>query len=1031
METQLNPPFLPRNLPFLCILCSLELLLLLLSPSLLAATPKLHQEEVIALKQIAKKLGKTDWDFGKDPCSGGESWSPKIQRKSFETTVTCDCSFDNNATCHITAIALKSQNFSAGLPPEFAKFHHLKILDLSRNYLNGSIPQQWASMRLLELSFMGNRLSGPFPKVLTRITTLRNLSIEGNNFSGTIPPEIGNLIHLEKLTLSSNAFTGNLPSTFGKLKNLTDLRISDNNFTGKIPDFIGNWTNIEKLHIQGCSFEAPLPSSISSLTALTDLRISDLKGGKSSFPQLEEMESMKTLILRNCMIDGELPEYLGHMKKLKALDLSFNNLTGEIPASFVRLAKVDFIYLTGNRLTGDIPKWILSTNKNIDISDNMFSWQGSGPVECPSGSVNLVESYSSSGDLSGVHPCLTQNFPCSNSRSRSRSYSLHINCGGKETIISNGTKYEGDLEARGASMFYSRPDWAFSSTGNFMDNDIDSDSYIYSSTSALYNVNGPDSELYKTARASPLSLTYYGLCMMNGNYTVKLHFAEILFTNGTSFNSLGKRIFDVYLQENLVLKEFNIVKEAGGPEKALVKTFTVAVTSNTLKIHFYWAGKGTTGIPERGVYGPLIAAISVDPNFTPPKIDDEKNISVGELVGIVAGAVTLGVLILGVFFVIFLRGRKVSEDRDLKGLDLQAGIFTLRQIKAATKNFDADNKVGEGGFGSVYKGQLSDGTTIAVKQLSSKSKQGTREFLNEIGMISALKHPNLVKLYGCCVEGNHLMVIYEYMENNCVSRALFGKDTTNKLKLDWPTRSKICLGIARGLAYLHEESSLKIVHRDIKTSNVLLDKDLNAKISDFGLAKLHEDDNTHISTRIAGTVGYMAPEYAMRGYLTNKADVYSFGVVALEIVSGKSNTNYRPKEEFVYLLDWAYVLQERGNILELVDPDLGSNYSSEEAMVVLNVALLCTNASPTLRPTMSQVVSMLQGQTLVQDMLSDPGFSSTDLQFRSMRSTHFWQNPNQTQSMSSNGPTTGSDVSYVDKEETAALVRNKTTSSNN
>nr|GMC72700.1 probable LRR receptor-like serine/threonine-protein kinase At1g07650 isoform X1 [Ipomoea batatas] len=744
---------------------------------------------VIALKEIAKKFGKTDWNFSKDPCSGVESWSPKIPRKSFETTVTCDCSFDNNATCHITAIALKSQNFSAGVPPEFAKFHHLKSLDLSRNYLNGSIPQQWASMRLLDLSFMGNRLSGPFPKVLTRITTLRNLSIEGNNFSGTIPPEIGNLIHLEKLTLSSNAFTGNLPSTFGKLKNLTDMRISD------------------------------------------------LKGGKSSFPQLEEMESMKTLILRNCMIDGELPKYLGHMKKLKALDLSFNNLTGEIPTSFDRLAKVDFIYLTGNRLTGDVPQWILSTNKNIDVSDNMFSWQSSGPVECPSGSVlstvlfqvkwinklhnfynvssNLVESYSSSGDTSGVHPCLQQNFPCSNSRSR-KSYSLHINCGGKETIISNGTKYEGDLEARGASMFYSRPDWAFSSTGNFMDNDIDADSYIYT-------------------------------------------------------------------------------------------------------------------------------------NFTPPKIDDEKNIAVGELVGIVAGAVALGILILGILFVIFLRGRKVSEDRDLKGLDLQAGIFTLRQIKAATKNFDAANKVGEGGFGSVYKGQLSDGTTIAVKQLSSKSKQGTREFLNEIGMISALKHPNLVKLYGCCVEGNHLMVIYEYMENNCVSRALFG---------------------------------------------------------------------------------YMAPEYAMRGYLTNKADVYSFGVVALEIVSGKSNTNYRPKEEFVYLLDWAYVLQERGNILELVDPDLGSNYSSEEAMVVLNVALLCTNASPTLRPTMSQVVSMLQGQTLVQDLLSDPGFSSTDLQFRSMRS-HFWQNPSQAQSMSSNGPTTGSDVSYVDKEETAALVRNKTTSSNN
>lgn len=302
---------------------------------------------------------------------------------------------------------------------------------------------------------------------------------------------------------------------------------------------------------------------------------------------------------------------------------------------------------------------------------------------------------------------------------------------------------------------------------------------------------------------------------------------------------------------------------------------------------------------------------------------------------------------------------------ELRALDLQTGYFTLRQIKAATKNFDPANKIGEGGFGPVYKGVLADGGVIAVKQLSSKSKQGNREFVTEIGMISALQHPNLVKLYGCCIEGNQLLLIYEYMENNSLARALFGHKE-QPLHLDWKTRKKICIGIARGLAYLHEESRIKIVHRDIKATNVLLDKDLNAKISDFGLAKLNEEENTHISTRIAGTVGYMAPEYAMRGYLTDKADVYSFGVVTLEIVSGKSNTNYRPKDEFVYLLDWAYVLQEQGNLLELVDPSLEAKYSAEEAMTMLNVALLCTNPSPTLRPSMSSVLGMLDGKIPVQ-----------------------------------------------------------------
>lgn len=1028
MKRQPAAAVFAKKLKFLCTICVLELIFCTISGSV-TASPRLHQEEVRALKEIGKILGKKDWDFSKDPCSREGNWSIPITIKGFESSVTCDCSFDQNSSCHVVSIALKGQNLTGDIPPQFAKLRHLKNLDLSRNYLNGSIPSQWSSMRLLDLSFMGNRLSGPFPKVIARITTLVNLSLEGNQFAGSIPSDIGRLVNLQKLILSSNAFTGELPMALSKLTNLTDMRISDNNFTGKIPEFISNWTQIEKLHMQGCSLEGPIPSSISALTSLSDLRISDLTGGGSTFPPLSRMESMKVLVLRSCLIHGEIPKYVGDMKKLKNLDLSYNNLTGEIPASFVNFGKADFMYLTGNRLSGHIPGWILSRNKNVDISYNNFTGEDI-QNECPRGSVNLVESYSSTTDKPNtVHSCLKQDFPCSDPK-RLQNFNLHINCGGKDVTLINGTKYEADLEARGASMFYSRQNWAFSSTGNFMDNDIDADNYIETNVTALYNVTYPVLELYRTARVSPISLTYYGLCLLNGNYTVKLHFAEIVFTNDSSFNSLGRRIFDVYLQGKLVLKDFNIAAEAGGPGNPIVKTFTAAITSHTLKIHLYWAGRGTTGIPKRGSYGPLISAISVEPNFKPPV--HHRKIKSAEVAGIISGATCLLLLILYISHRRGCFGGKISADKELRGLELQTGLFTLKQIKAATKNFDPANKIGEGGFGSVYKGLLSDGTVIAVKQLSSKSKQGTREFVNEIGMISALQHPNLVKLYGCCVEGNHLMLIYEYMENNSLSRALFGKDTTKRLKLDWPTRGKICLGIARGLAYLHEESRLKIVHRDIKTSNILLDKDLNAKISDFGLAKLNEEDKTHISTRIAGTIGYMAPEYAMRGYLTDKADVYSFGVVTLEIVSGKSNTNYRPKEDFVYLLDWAYVLQERGNLLELIDPELGSAYSSEEAMVILNVALLCTNASPTLRPTMSQVVSMLEGRTAVQDLLSDPGFSTTDSKFKAIRN-HFWQHPspNQSQSMSTNSPSSDSMLSYIVKNELGIIQRNEQDVSDN
>ncbi|AEE28155.1 Leucine-rich repeat transmembrane protein kinase [Arabidopsis thaliana] len=985
---------------------------------------KLHEAEVRALKEIGKKLGKKDWDFNKDPCSGEGTWIvTTYTTKGFESNITCDCSFlPQNSSCHVIRIALKSQNLTGIVPPEFSKLRHLKVLDLSRNSLTGSIPKEWASMRLEDLSFMGNRLSGPFPKVLTRLTMLRNLSLEGNQFSGPIPPDIGQLVHLEKLHLPSNAFTGPLTEKLGLLKNLTDMRISDNNFTGPIPDFISNWTRILKLQMHGCGLDGPIPSSISSLTSLTDLRISDLGGKPSSFPPLKNLESIKTLILRKCKIIGPIPKYIGDLKKLKTLDLSFNLLSGEIPSSFENMKKADFIYLTGNKLTGGVPNYFVERNKNVDVSFNNFTDESSIPShDCNRVTSNLVESFALGNKSHKGSTCFLQRMPCVHPK-RYHLYKLYINCGGGEVKVDKEITYQADDEPKGASMYVlgANKRWALSSTGNFMDNDDDADEYTVQNTSRLsVNASSPSFGLYRTARVSPLSLTYYGICLGNGNYTVNLHFAEIIFTDDNTLYSLGKRLFDIYVQDQLVIKNFNIQEAARGSGKPIIKSFLVNVTDHTLKIGLRWAGKGTTGIPIRGVYGPMISAISVEPNFKPPVYYDTKDIILK--VGVpVAAATLLLFIIVGVFWK--KRRDKNDIDKELRGLDLQTGTFTLRQIKAATDNFDVTRKIGEGGFGSVYKGELSEGKLIAVKQLSAKSRQGNREFVNEIGMISALQHPNLVKLYGCCVEGNQLILVYEYLENNCLSRALFGKDESSRLKLDWSTRKKIFLGIAKGLTFLHEESRIKIVHRDIKASNVLLDKDLNAKISDFGLAKLNDDGNTHISTRIAGTIGYMAPEYAMRGYLTEKADVYSFGVVALEIVSGKSNTNFRPTEDFVYLLDWAYVLQERGSLLELVDPTLASDYSEEEAMLMLNVALMCTNASPTLRPTMSQVVSLIEGKTAMQELLSDPSFSTVNPKLKALRN-HFWQNElSRSLSFSTSGPRTASANSLVDAEEKTGLL---------
>ncbi|RYR18619.1 hypothetical protein Ahy_B03g063240 isoform B [Arachis hypogaea] len=299
--------------------------------------------------------------------------------------------------------------------------------------------------------------------------------------------------------------------------------------------------------------------------------------------------------------------------------------------------------------------------------------------------------------------------------------------------------------------------------------------------------------------------------------------------------------------------------------------------------------------------------------------------------------------------------------------------FSDKELRLATDNYHPRYKIGRGGFGIVYKGTLKDGRQVAVKTLSAGSRQGVREFLTEIKTISNVKHPNLVELVGCCVQGPNRILVYEYVENNSLDRALLGTRSIN-IRLDWRKRSIICMGTARGLAFLHEELVPHIVHRDIKASNILLDTDFNPKIGDFGLAKLFPDDITHISTRIAGTTGYLAPEYAIGGQLTLKADVYSFGVLILEIVSGRSSSRTNWGDSYKLLLEWAWQLHEEGKLVELVDPEMGE-FPEEEVIRYMKVAFFCTQAAASRRPMMSQVVDMLSKKTkLNEKQLTAPGF---------------------------------------------------------
>ncbi|KAJ4880829.1 hypothetical protein Rs2_37884 [Raphanus sativus] len=317
-----------------------------------------------------------------------------------------------------------------------------------------------------------------------------------------------------------------------------------------------------------------------------------------------------------------------------------------------------------------------------------------------------------------------------------------------------------------------------------------------------------------------------------------------------------------------------------------------------------------------------------------------------------------------VFLVVSYQRTQFETDSDIS--TTHSSQYDFKTIEVATNNFSSSNKLGEGGFGEVYKGTLSTGTEVAVKRLSKMSGQGTREFRNEAVLVSKLQHRNLVRLLGFCLEGKEKILIYEFVPNKSLDYFLF--DPENQGRLDWTQRYKIIGGIARGILYLHQDSQLTIIHRDLKASNILLDSDMVPKISDFGLSTIFGIEQTQGNTnRIAGTYAYMSPEYAMQGQFSMKSDIYSFGVLVLEIISGKKNSNVYQMDETTTagnLVNNAWRLWRNGSPLDLLDPAIRRNNQSNEVTRCIHIALLCVQDNPEDRPMLSTIILMLTSNTI-------------------------------------------------------------------
>ncbi|OMO70509.1 hypothetical protein CCACVL1_18870 [Corchorus capsularis] len=560
--------------------------------------------EVRALNSIFQQWDThavSSWNTTGDLCSGlALSQSDSVfEDPSNNPAIRCDCSFQGNTLCHITRLRVYALNKRGVIPEELLDLPYLEFLKIDQNFFSGPLPAFIGNMsRLGLLSIAHNTFSGPIPKELGNLKELFLLSFGNNNFSGTLPPELGNLVNLQQLYIDSSGLGGEIPETFANLENLQTVWASNIALTGKIPDFIGNkWTKLISLRFEGNSFEGPIPSSFANLTSLSSLRINGIYNGSStSLDFVRNLKKLTDLVLRNVLLTGDLPSYITELQSLQKLDFSFNNLTGQIPSALFTMSDLKDLFLGNNSLSGTLPSQKGETLRTMNLVANNFT----------SSSTNIRL-------LQGLE-CLQRGFPCNKHPPRYANFS--IKCGGPQMIF-DGIVFEAENEALGSATFRvtTTQKWAVSNAGLFADRQ--DPQFVENTLVQVTSTNTP--ELYQTSRLSPGSLRYYGLGLENGPYTVNLYFAETGFPSRSTqtWQSLARRVFDVYVQGTRQLRDFDISKAAGDVKIAVTRNFTVNVTENYLEIHLFWAGKGTCCTPVQGYYGPSISAINVVPNFVP------------------------------------------------------------------------------------------------------------------------------------------------------------------------------------------------------------------------------------------------------------------------------------------------------------------------------------------------------------------------------------------------------------------------------
>lgn len=905
----------------------------------------------------------------------------------------------------LEVLDLEGNSFIGTLPLDFTNLRKLRVLNVAFNQMVGEIPFSLSKcMSLQVLNLAGNQINGTIPGYFGGLPELQELYLSFNRLTGSIPNEFGNNCgYLEHVDLSGNFLIGGIPSNLGSCSRLRTLLLFSNLLDDVIPPELGQLKNLEVLDVSRNSLSGPIPPELGNCRVLSVLVLSNLFNPlpinrspltdeynyfQGSIPlEITTLPKLKLIWAPRATLGGEFPSNWGDCESLEMVNLAQNHFDGETMGLFGKCKKLVFVDLSSNKLTGKLDEKLPVPSMTVfDVSENHFSgsipsfeysFHHLKPSLSPSYAYQSFFTYKtqleflfpfSDGRFIIIHNFGQNNFTgplpllpiAPEGLKQQKNYAF----------IASGNKLNGSFSASLFGTCNGFNGLIFDISHNELFGPIPSE--IGAMCKSLKFLDISENHISGSIPKSIGDLESLLLLDMSGNNLTglipstfgKLHALKVL---KLSSNSLSGEIpSDLVNLKNLTVLELNNNKFSGRVPSGWANVTALSALNVSLN------DSVSLPLPSANVHG---NSNEDSQNYTviPTGSDDSEsgnNSSLNpiEIASVISGSAILFVL-LALIIVFFFTRKWTSNSRiQVQGYETreimvfnEIGVpITFENVIRATSNFNMSNCIGNGGFGSTYKAEISQGILVAVKRLSiGRFTQGVQQFHAEIKTLGRIRHPNLVTLIGYHASEAEMFLIYNYLPGGNLERFINERSTRD---FSWKIVHKIALHIACALAYLHDQCVPRVLHRDVKPSNILLDNEYNAYLSDFGLSRLLGNSETHATTGVAGTFGYVAPEYAMTCRLSEKADVYSYGVVLLELISDKKalDPSFSSHDNGFTIVSWASLLLREGRGKEVFTSVLWEVGPHDSLVGLLYLALKCTVDSLTIRPTMKQVVQKLQ-----------------------------------------------------------------------